>query len=177
MLFFHYLMGSRSLPGTGYTGRVTPPPPCLCRCVLGRGWAGPPPGDSSDPGDTDQSSPGWLNSSGTPWCGWSGCYWSQTCTSIQLNTHWKSGLLYRNISQVALTTRLVPISISIITDLPAYNWITNMYTCINAILVFLNNWLKLEVIWLKFIKCTNCHAKSALKIHVPTACVMLRKPL
>lgn len=88
-------MDSRSPLGREHIGLESPPPRCLCRCVLGRGGEGPRPGDSSDPWDTDPSNPHWLNSSGTRWSGWSGCYWSQTCTSIQLDTRWKSFHLYQ----------------------------------------------------------------------------------
>lgn len=91
----HYLMDSRSPLGREHIGLESPPPRCLCRCVLGRGEEDPPPGDSSDLWDTDPSSPHWLNSSGTRWSGWSGCYWSPTCTSIQLDTRWKSFHLYQ----------------------------------------------------------------------------------
>lgn len=91
----HYLMDSRSPLGREHIGRESLPPRCLCRCVLGREGGGPPPGDSSDPWDRDPSSPHWLNSSGTRWSGWSGYYWSQTCTSIQLDTRWKSFHLYQ----------------------------------------------------------------------------------
>lgn len=88
-------MDNRSPLGREHIGLESPPPRCLCRCVLGRGGEDPPPGDSSDPWDTDPSSPHWLNSSGTRWSGWSGCYWSQTCTSIQLDTRWRSFHLYQ----------------------------------------------------------------------------------
>lgn len=65
----HYLMDSRSPLGKEHIGLESPPPRCLCRCVLGRGGEDPHPGDSSDPWDTDPSSPHWLNSSGTRWSG------------------------------------------------------------------------------------------------------------
>lgn len=88
-------MDSRSPLGREHIGLESPPPRCLCRCVLGRGGEDPHPGDSSDLWDTDPSNPHWLNSSGTRWSGWSGCYWSQTCTSIQLDTRWRSFHLYQ----------------------------------------------------------------------------------